>query len=80
MNRYQVLKSEADSMTAAIAEMDAKIAQATAQRDSLAILLEAVCEAIRRISPAADSDEQLELPLFDQPNNEIEFPTVLGTN
>lgn len=77
MNRYQVLKGEADGMTAAIAEIDAKIAQATAQRDSLAILLEAVCAAISRISPAADSDEQLELP-FPEPDNVIEFPTVLG--
>lgn len=73
MNRLAVLTSEREGMTAAIAEIDAKLAQATAQRDSIAILLEAVEAAIA----ALPKEEQLELP-FPAEDNVIEFPTVLG--
>ena len=73
MNRLAVLTSEREGMTAAIAEINAKITQAEAQRDSIAILLEAVEAAIA----ALPKEEQLELP-FPEPDNEIEFPTVLG--
>jgi hypothetical protein len=72
MNRLAVLTSEREGMTAAIAEIDAKLAQAAAQRDSIAILLEAVEAAIA----ALPKEEQLELPFPE--DNVIEFPTVLG--
>lgn len=70
MNRLAVLTSEREGMTAAIAEIDAKLAQAAAQRDSIAILLEAVEAAIA----ALPKEEQLELP-FPEPENVAEFPT-----
>lgn len=70
MNRLAVLTKEQEGMTAAIEEINAKIAQAAAQRDSIAVLLEAVTDAIA----ALPKEEQLELP-FPEP---IEFPTVLG--
>lgn len=71
MNRLAVLTKEQESMTAAIEEINAKIAQAAAQRDSIAVLLEAVTAAIA----ALPKEEQLELPF---PDDMIEFPTVLG--
>lgn len=73
MNRLAVLTKEQEGMTAAIEEINAKIAQAAAQRDSIAVLLEAVTDAIA----ALPKEEQLELP-FPEPDNTIEFPTVLG--
>lgn len=65
--KQEVLSKEAAGMQQALDELDNKIGQAQAQRDSIAILLEAVTNALDPVT-----EEQLELPF---PENVVEFPT-----
>jgi chromosome segregation ATPase len=69
MNRLEVLKREAEGMQAAIDEINSKIGAAEAQRESIAILLDAIESAVRGIEA---EPEQLELPFTD--DNVIAFP------
>ncbi len=55
--KQEVLSKEAAGMQQALDELDSKIGQAQAQRDSIAILLEAVTNALDPVT-----EEQLELP------------------
>lgn len=65
--KQEVLSKEAAGMQQALDELDNKIGQAQDQRDSIAILLEAVTNALDPVT-----EEQLELPF---PENAVEFPT-----
>lgn len=65
--KQEVLSKEAAGMQQALDELDNKIGQAQAQRDSIAILLEAVTNALDPVT-----EEQLELPFSE---NVVEFPT-----
>ena len=65
--KQEVLSKEAAGMQQALDELDNKIGQAQAQRDSIAILLEAVTNALDPVT-----EEQLELPF---PENVVAFPT-----
>ena len=65
--KQEVLSKEAAGMQQALDELDNKIGQAQAQRDSIAILLEAVTNALDPVTA-----EQLELPFLE---NAVEFPT-----
>lgn len=65
--KQEVLSKEAAGMQQALDELDNKIGQAQAQRDSIAILLEAVTNALDPVT-----EEQLELPF---PENVVELPT-----
>jgi hypothetical protein len=64
--KQEVLSKEAAGMQHALDELDSKIGQAQAQRESIAILLEAVTDALDPVT-----EEQLELPF---PENAVEFP------
>jgi hypothetical protein len=74
MNRLEVLQREAAGMRAALDELNSKIGEAIAQRDSITILLEAIEGAVRVIEA---EPEQLELPFPAE--NVIAFP-VQGSN
>ena len=65
--KQEVLSKEAAGMQQALDELDNKIGQAQAQRDSIAILLEAVTNALDPVT-----EEQLELPF---PENVVESHT-----
>ena len=65
--KQEVLSKEAAGMRQALDELDSKIGQAQAQRESIAILLEAVTNALDPVT-----EEQLELPF---PENVVPFPT-----
>jgi chromosome segregation ATPase len=69
MNRLEVLKREAEGMQAAIDEINSKIGAAEAQRESIAILLDAIESAVRGIEA---EPKQLELPFPD--DKVIAFP------
>jgi hypothetical protein len=69
MNRLEVLKREAEGMLAALDELNIKIGAAEAQRESIAILLDAIESAVRGIEA---EPKQLELPFTD--DNVIAFP------
>jgi hypothetical protein len=73
MNRLEVLKREAEGMLAALDELNIKIGAAEAQRESIAILLDAIESAVRGIEA---EPKQLELPF---PENVVAFP-VHGSN
>ena len=64
--KQEVLSKEAAGMQQALDELDSKIGQAQAQRDSIAILLEAVTNALDPVT-----EEQLELPFPET----VAFPT-----
>lgn len=64
--KQEVLSKEAAGMQQALDELDNKIGQAQDQRDSIAILLEAVTNALDPVT-----EEQLELPFPET----VAFPT-----
>ena len=68
--KQEVLSKEAAGMQQALDELDSKIGQAQAQRNSIAILLEAVTNALDPVT-----EEQLELPFPEIPENVVPFPT-----
>ena len=68
--KQEVLSKEAAGMQQALDELDSKIGQAQDQRDSIAILLEAVTNALDPVT-----EEQLELPFPET----VAFPTT-GAN
>lgn len=67
MTKHQVIRQEIEHATAAINEFNSNIEKLAAQRDRIAMFVEAMEEAIKLMP------EQLEFVIDDTPQNVAEF-------